>query len=66
MSEELKNRLKMARSHLRLSQSQASKVWGIPLRSLQNWEIDKATPRGYALTQLNAMLDAVLVGKKIE
>ncbi len=64
MSEELKSKLKLTRAKLGLSQSQAAKAWGIPLRTLIGWENDARTPRGFALTQLNAMLDGLLAGKK--
>lgn len=60
MSEELKNKLKAARAKLGLSQSQASKAWGIPLKTLQSWEIDRNTPQGFTLTAINEKLDAIL------
>ena len=60
MSEELANKLKAARAKLGLSQSQASREWEIPLRTLQKWEIDAATPRGFALKALNEKLEAIL------
>lgn len=60
MSEELATKLKAARAKLGLSQSQASKAWEIQLRTLQKWEIDAATPRGFALKALTEKLDAIL------
>lgn len=60
MSEQLATKLKEARQKLGLSQSQAAKAWDIPIRSLQNWEQDQATPRGFALTALMERLDAIL------
>lgn len=60
MSEELRRKLKAAREKLALSQSQAAKEWGIPLRTLQNWEGDHQTPRGLALAALEKLLDAIL------
>lgn len=60
MSEELANKLKAARAKLGLSQSQAAKAWGIPVRTLQAWEIDQQTPRGFALKALNEKLEAIL------
>lgn len=63
MSEELQRKLKAAREKAGLSQSQASEAWGIPLKTLQQWEQDKATPRGLALKAINELLDAILAGK---
>lgn len=63
MSEELQRKLKAAREKAGLSQSQAAKAWGIPLRTLQKWEIDQATPRGLALKAINDLLDAILAEK---
>lgn len=63
MSEELATKLKAARERLNLSQSQASKAWGIPLKTLQSWEQDNSTPRGFALKVLEEKLDAILSEK---
>jgi len=60
MSKELARKLQAARSKLGLSQSQAAEAWGIPVRTLQEWEQDGATPRGLALTAINQMLDRIL------
>ena len=63
MSEELQRKLKTAREKAGLSQSQASKAWGIPLKTLQHWEQNQATPRGFALRALEEKLDAILASK---
>ena len=60
MSEELKRKLKAAREKLGLSQSQAAKKWGIPVKTLQAWEHNRQTPRGFALAHLNSLLDGLL------
>lgn len=60
MSTSLKNKLKLARKVVSLSQSQASKAWDIPLATLQGWERNKSTPRGIHLTLLVAMLDGII------
>ena len=60
MSEELKIKLKAAREKLGLSQSQAAKSWDIPLKTLQKWEQNERTPRGFALAQLEKMLESIL------
>jgi DNA-binding transcriptional regulator YiaG len=60
MSEILARQLKAAREKLGLSQSQAAKEWGIPVRTLQNWEHNHQTPRGLALTAINSLLDGIL------
>jgi len=60
MSKELRRKLKAARAKLALSQSQAAAAWGVPLRTLINWENDQQTPRGFTLTALQAKLDAIL------
>jgi len=64
MSQDLQGKLKAAREKLGLSQSQfANQVLDISVRTLQNWEIDKATPRGYTLKSLEAKLDKILAEK---
>ena len=61
MSQELMHKLKAAREKLGLSQSQfASQVLDIPLGTLQGWELDRRTPRGYTLRKLEAKLDEIL------
>ncbi len=60
MSQELKDKLKLARLLAGLSQSQAAAAWGMPRRTLIAWENDETTPRAFTLTQLNALLDGVI------
>ena len=61
MSQELMHKLKAAREKLGLSQSQfAAQVLGISVRTLQSWEMDQRTPRGFALQALEAKLDEIL------
>ena len=60
MSQELKNKLKAAREKLKMSQSQFARHLGMPVRTLQSWEIDASTPRGLALKMLEAKLDEIL------
>lgn len=60
MSEELQRKLKAAREKLGLSQSQAAKEWGVPVRTLQRWEQNQSTPHGFALKVLTEKLDAIL------
>jgi DNA-binding transcriptional regulator YiaG len=63
MSEELKGKLKAARAKLNLSQSQAAEAWGVPVRTLQGWERNQSTPRGFAFRALVEKLDAILASK---
>ncbi len=63
MSQELRNKLKAAREKSGLSQSQAAKKWGIPLRTLISWENDQRTPQGFALKSIMELLDGILSGK---
>jgi DNA-binding transcriptional regulator YiaG len=61
MSQELMHKLKAAREKMGLSQSQfAAQVLGISVRTLQSWEMNQRTPRGFALQALEEKLDAVL------
>jgi putative transcriptional regulator len=60
MSQELKRKLKAARAKLGVSQSQFAKQIGVPLKTLQNWEIDRTTPQPFALKALESQLDAIL------
>lgn len=48
----LASQIKAARARLGLSQSQAAKAWGVPLRTLKSWEQDTRSPRGPTLTRL--------------
>ena len=52
--------VKAAREKLRLSLSAAAEAWGIPFPTLRNWEHDKRTPTGLALTAINQLLDGIL------
>ena len=63
MSKELQRKLKAAREKLGVSQSQFANQIGIPVRTLQQWEQDQATPRGLALTTINKTLDKILAQK---
>ena len=63
MSEVLMRKLKQARAKLGVSQSAFAKQIGVPVRTLQKWEIDQATPRGLALTSINQILDKILAEK---
>lgn len=60
MGKELASKLKRARDMLNLSQAEAAAEWQIPKSTLIKWENDQRTPRGFALAQLNQMLDAIL------
>ncbi len=40
--------LKAWRARSSLSQSQAAETLGVPLRTLQNWEIARTKPQGFA------------------
>ena len=63
MSQELRDKLKAARAKLALTQNQFAQRLGIPARTLESWEADRATPRGFALVALNQTLDAILADK---
>lgn len=60
MSEELRDKLKAARAKLAMTQNQFAQRLGIPARTLESWEADRATPRGFALAALNQALDSIL------
>jgi len=60
MSQELRRKLKDARARLGLSQSKFAAVIGVPVRTLQRWEIDQSTPHSFALKALEAKLDEIL------
>ncbi len=59
MSEELKLKLKEIRARLGLTQAAFAAKLGVSLDTLQKWEQNQRTPRGFALTALNAALDAL-------
>ena len=60
MSQELKNKLKAARAAAGLSQSKFAVLIGVPVQTLQRWEGDHQTPRGFALKALEQKLDDIL------
>ncbi len=51
-------RLKRFRAEHGLTQVQAAEQLGIPLRTLQNWEISRNVPRGFALKVLLSELSS--------
>jgi len=53
-------RIKAAREKLGISQEEAAQQWGLNLRTLQNWEIERNEPRGFARAQLAKLLDGIL------
>ena len=53
---ELHVQIKNARKKAGLSQSQASKAWGVNVDTLQAWEQGRNTPRGLALKALTEIL----------
>lgn len=63
MSDELKSKLKAAREKLGLTQRQFSESIGVSYKTLVDWEQNRRTPRGLALTLLTEKLDAILNGK---
>ncbi len=63
MSQELRDKLKAARAKLAMTQNQFAQRLGIPARTLESWEADRATPRGFTLKALTAALDAILAEK---
>jgi transcriptional regulator with XRE-family HTH domain len=52
----LADRLRAFRRTHRLTQEAASERLGVPLRTWQNWEISRNTPRGFALHALEQEL----------
>ena len=60
---ELSTEIKEARAKLGLSQSQAAKVWEVPVQTLQKWEQGINKPRGLALKMLRSILDAATAAK---
>ncbi len=60
---DLATQIKVARTKLNLSQSQMAKAWGVPVRTLQQWEQAKQVPRGFALAKLREILDPILADK---
>lgn len=56
----LGQRIKQARALLGISQSEAAERWGVNVRTLQDWEIERRTPRGFARAQLEKLLAGIL------
>jgi DNA-binding transcriptional regulator YiaG len=52
----LKDRLKRYRAKHGLSQSMLARQLGVPLKTLQNWEIERTTPSELAQRALLALL----------
>ncbi len=63
MSEELRRKLQQARSKTGETQVAFAKRLGVPSPTYIKWENDQATPRGFALKELNRALDAILASK---
>jgi len=49
---EFMDALKAWRTANKLSQSQAAERLGVPLKTLQNWEIARTKPQGFACTAI--------------
>jgi DNA-binding transcriptional regulator YiaG len=56
----LGHQIKAAREKLGLSQSQAAAAWSINVNTLQNWEIGRSEPRGFARVHLDQLLAGIL------
>jgi len=54
---EFMDALKAWRARLDLSQPQAAKRLGVPLKTLQNWEIARTKPQGFADTAIRRVID---------
>lgn len=54
----LPDQLRTWRRRWRLTQSQAAASLGVELRTLQNWEQSRNTPRGLALESLKLKLQS--------
>jgi DNA-binding transcriptional regulator YiaG len=50
--------LKAWRARMELTQADAAERLGVPLRTLQGWEIARVAPRGYGRTALEKILKA--------
>jgi DNA-binding transcriptional regulator YiaG len=48
--------LRAWRSRLELTQADAAERLGVPLRTLQGWEVARVAPRGYGRTALEKIL----------
>ncbi|MES2706382.1 MAG: helix-turn-helix transcriptional regulator [Verrucomicrobiota bacterium] len=60
MSEELRTKLKAARSKLKMTQAEAAIALGVPTRTLICWENNQRTPSAFTLKMLNSILDSIL------
>ncbi|MCW5547859.1 MAG: hypothetical protein KIT44_02755 [Opitutaceae bacterium] len=56
----LSKRIEDARRILNLSQPEAAKEWGVNVRTLQDWELGRNAPRGFARAQLEKLLAEIL------
>ena len=57
--EQFAKELKAWRAKKRLSQTEAAAKLGIPVDTLQNWEIARTKPQAYAATTLRALFSRV-------
>jgi len=65
MSKDLQSKLNQARAKLKMTQEEFAKHISVSVRTLQKWEQDNRTPRGFALSALEEKLTAILKkGKK--
>ena len=55
------SRIRACREKHHLSRIQFSKLTGIPLRTLENWESGKRTPPSYLLKFLECYMDTQLM-----
>ncbi|RYD37402.1 MAG: XRE family transcriptional regulator [Verrucomicrobiaceae bacterium] len=60
MSQDLRAKLKAARRKLEITQTEASKAWGVPLGTLICWENNKRHPTPFTRSMLDMMLDEIL------
>ena len=51
------NRIKELRNELGLSQAKFAKKFGIPLRTLQDWEYEKRVPRQYVIYMICKIIE---------
>ena len=52
-----KRKIKLIRRYLRLSQSEFAEAYGIPVRTLQNWEAGRREPEEGILSYLSVIAD---------
>ncbi len=48
--------IKGLRTHLKMSQSQFGQYFGIPLRTVQNWESGQSSPPLYVIDMMNRII----------